>query len=270
MSDNDSIKAADITTANFTTDLVAEWIWDGPVVFRVGPSNNSTDGLVPDKTLDGVQGAGNLGGSGLVGIGGHYLNDQSSGIGVLGFGGPRNPLSQVSAPAGVGVKGVAGGLADGVVGTSDAASKSGVFGFNSLSSTHTDIAGYGVFGLCNTVGGVGVAGESKDGIGSRGHSAENNGVVGLSDAENKSGISSPPGALGRISMPGTSPPSCAAISPRRFARVAPYPDLNPARGDVAQGLDNGAVCQHVSRIIDLTLCLRIKATSILLRSLPGP
>ena len=33
MSDNDSIKAADITTANFTTDLVAEWIWDGPVVF---------------------------------------------------------------------------------------------------------------------------------------------------------------------------------------------------------------------------------------------
>ena len=36
MSDNDSIKAADITTANFTTHLVAEWIWDGPVVLRVG------------------------------------------------------------------------------------------------------------------------------------------------------------------------------------------------------------------------------------------
>jgi hypothetical protein len=83
-----------------------------------------------------------------VGIGGHYLNDQSSGVGVLGFGGPRNPLSQVSDPAGVGVKVVAGGRADGVVGTSDAASKSGVFGFHSLSSTHTDIAGYGVFGLC--------------------------------------------------------------------------------------------------------------------------
>ena len=189
MSDNDPIKAADVTTANFTTDLVAEGFWNGtPVVFRVGPSNNSADGLVPTKTLDGVQGAGNLGGSGLVGIGGHYVSDQSSGVGVLGFGGPRNPLSQVSNPAGVGVKGVAGGIADGVVGTSDAQSKSGVFGFNSLSSTHADTSGYGVFGLCDTVGGVGVAGESKNGIGSRGHSAENNGVVGLSDGENKSGV----------------------------------------------------------------------------------
>jgi hypothetical protein len=42
--------------------------------------------------------------------------------------------------------------------------------------------------LCNTIGGVGVAGESKDGIGSRGHSAENNGVVGLSDSKHKSGV----------------------------------------------------------------------------------
>jgi hypothetical protein len=55
-SERPSFRGADHnTTANVTTDLVAEWIWDGPVVFRVGPSNNSADGLVPDKTLDGVQ-----------------------------------------------------------------------------------------------------------------------------------------------------------------------------------------------------------------------
>jgi len=89
---------------------------------------------------------------------------------VLGIGGPANPLSQVSKPAGVGVKGIAGGTADGVVGTSNAQSKSGVFGFNSLSSTKTDVAGYGVFGRCDTVGG---AAESKHGVGSWSHSAEN-------------------------------------------------------------------------------------------------
>jgi hypothetical protein len=196
MSDGDSIQAGHITTAYSTTDLVAEQerktfgtkAFVGDVIFRVGPTDNATNGLMPDTTLDGVQGAGNQGGSGLVGTGGFYVSDQFSGVGVLGVGGPPNPFSQVSNSAGVGVKGVAGGAADGIVGTSDAQSKSGVFGFNSLSSTHTDIAGYGVFGLCNTVGGVGVAGESKDGIGSRGHSAENNGVVGVSDAEGKSGV----------------------------------------------------------------------------------
>jgi hypothetical protein len=191
MSDGDSITIGKVTSAYTTTDVAAELYKEesfaGDVIFRVGP-NNTTDGHQPDTTLVGIQGAGYYGGSGLVGIGGAYFSDQALGVGVLGFGGPRNPLSQVTDPAGVGVKGVAGGLADGVVGTSDAPSKSGVFGFNSLSSTHMDIAGYGVFGLCDTVGGAGVAGESKNGIGSRGHSAENNGVVGLSDAENKSGV----------------------------------------------------------------------------------
>ena len=123
-----------------------------------------------------------------MGVGEYFVSDQSLGIGVLGFGGPPSPFSQVSSPAGVGVKGVAGGAADGVVGATNAQSKSGVFGFNALSAEKTDVAGYGVFGLCDTVGGVGVAGESKNGIGSRGHSAENNGVVGLSDGENKSGV----------------------------------------------------------------------------------
>jgi hypothetical protein len=196
MSDGDSIQAGKITTAQSTTDLVAEQGIDGfsrndftgSVILRVGPTNNPTDQLVPFRTLDGIQGAGNSGGSGLVGLGGQFANDESSGVGVLGVGGPPNSLSQGSHPAGVGVKGVAGGAADGVVGTSNAQSKSGVFGFNFLSSTNLDVAGYGVFGLCNTVGGVGVAGESEDGIGFRGHSTGNNGVVGLSDAENKSGV----------------------------------------------------------------------------------
>ena len=143
---------------------------------------------MPDTTLDGVQGAGNLGGSGLVGIGGEYISDQSSGVGVLGFGGPPSRLSQVSNPAGVGVKGIAGGAADGVVGTSDAPSKSGVFGFNSLSSTKTDVAGYGVFGRCDTVGGTGVEAESGHGVGVRGHSRLNDAIVGLSDANSKSGV----------------------------------------------------------------------------------
>jgi hypothetical protein len=95
--------------------------------------------------LDGIQGAGNIGGSGLVGIGGPYVSDQSSGVGVLGIGGPPNPLSQVSKPAGVGVKGIAGGTADGVVGISNAQSKSGLFGFN----TKQQGTGYGVFGRCD-------------------------------------------------------------------------------------------------------------------------
>jgi hypothetical protein len=169
MSDGDSIQAGHITTAYSTTDLVAEQerktfgtkAFVGDVIFRVGPTDNATNGLMPDTTLDGVQGAGNQGGSGLIGTGGFYVSDQFSGVGVLGVGGPPNPFSQVSNSAGVGIKGVAGGAADGIVGTSDAQSKSGVFGFNSLSSTHTDIAGYGVFGLCNTVGGVGVASDRK-------------------------------------------------------------------------------------------------------------
>ena len=127
---------------------------------------------MPDTTLDGVQGAGNLGGSGLVGIGGEYISDQSSGVGVLGFGGPPSRLSQVSNPAGVGVKGIAGGAADGVVGTSDAPSKSGVFGFNSLSSTKTDV--------CSAT----VVWRSKTELVRA--QRENNGVVGL--ATGKSGV----------------------------------------------------------------------------------
>jgi hypothetical protein len=89
---------------------------------------------------------------------------------------------------GVGVQGVAGGVADGVVGTTDAHFKSGVFGFNSLALTAQNITGFGVFGRCDTAGGGGLGGESQLGNGARAHSAENDGVVGLSDALNKSGV----------------------------------------------------------------------------------
>jgi hypothetical protein len=194
--DGDSIQAGKITTAYTTTDVVAEQQkkgftledFDGPVIFRVGPTNITSDGLQPDRTLDGIQGAGNSGGSGVVGVGAYYVSDAFAGIGVLGFGGPPSPFAQVSGTAGVGVKGVAGGEADGVVGVSNAQSKSGVFGFNSFSSFKPDEAGYGVFGRCDTVGGAGVAAESEFGVGSRSHSAKNDGVVGLSDAENRSGV----------------------------------------------------------------------------------
>jgi hypothetical protein len=82
----------------------------------------------------------------------------------------------------------AGGIADGVVGhVRRSIQKRRV----RLQFFVLDPHGYcwlRVFGLYDTVGGAGVASESKDGISSRGHSAENNGAVGLSDAENKSGV----------------------------------------------------------------------------------
>jgi hypothetical protein len=194
--DGDSIKAGQITTAYTTTDVVAEQQkehfttvdFNGPVIFRVGPTNITSSGLQPGVTLDGIQGAGNFGGSGVVGVGAYYISDAHAGIGVLGFGGPPSPFAQASGTAGVGVKGIAGGEADGVVGISNAQSKSGVFGFNSFSSFKPNEAGYGVFGRCDTVGGAGVAAESQFGVGSRSHSAKNDGVVGLSDAENRSGV----------------------------------------------------------------------------------
>jgi hypothetical protein len=111
--DGDSIQAGKITTAYTTTDVVAEQQkvdqgfgrtdFDGPVIFRVGPTNITSDGLQPDRTLDGIQGAGNSGGSGVVGVGAYYISDAHAGIAVLGFGGPPSPFAQVATVAGVGV-----------------------------------------------------------------------------------------------------------------------------------------------------------------------
>ncbi len=81
MSSGDPIKAGRITTSFSTTDLVAERDSDGyhtsefagPAILRVGPSNNVQDNRVSDATFDGIQGAGSLGGTGLVGIGGPFV-----------------------------------------------------------------------------------------------------------------------------------------------------------------------------------------------------
>jgi len=196
MSSGDPVKAGNITTAYATTDVVAEPNWDnyhrtefnGSVIFRVGPSNDAKDNRVPEATLDGVQGLGLWGGTGVIGLGGQIVDARSAGIGVLGVGGRPEAGIDLPDPGGIGVKGIAGGTADGVVGLSDAHFRSGVFGFNSLSLQINDVAGFGVFGRCDAAGGAGVGAESKFGVGARAHSAENDGVVGLSDGQNKSGV----------------------------------------------------------------------------------
>ena len=63
MANGDSIKAGNITTAHGTTDLVTEQDKDqfsrkpfvGSVIFRVGPTNNDPDALMPETALDGIQ-----------------------------------------------------------------------------------------------------------------------------------------------------------------------------------------------------------------------
>ena len=194
MSTGDSIKAGEITTAYNTTDLVAEPKWDnyhrtefaGTVIFRVGPSNNYKDNEVPEATLDGLQWL--YGGTGIIGKGSNrrYARDRRRRARHW-----RAPMTDADVPpdtGGIGVKGIAGGVADGVVGTSDAHFRSGVFGFNSVSSRDQTVASYGVFGRCDTLGGAGVGAEFAHGVGVRGHSGGNDAVVGLSDAPNKSGV----------------------------------------------------------------------------------
>jgi hypothetical protein len=194
MPTGDSLTAGGITTASNTTDLVASFKFEnfrpseftGTVIFRVGPSSLNYE--TPEVRLDGIQGLGLLGGTGVLGLGGQSMNPDASGVGVLGIGGQPFPDSQDLAQGGVGVRGIAGGIADGVVGTSDARSRSGVFGFNSLALQSPDVASFGVFGRCDTAGGAGVGAESAFGVGARAHSGGNDGVVGLSDGASKSGV----------------------------------------------------------------------------------
>jgi hypothetical protein len=190
MATGDSLTAGKITTASSTTDLVATFRFEnfhpheftGTVIFRVGPSNIS--GQTPETRLDGIQGLGLYGGTGVLGLGGQSMNPKASGVGVLGIGGqPFDPTQ-----GGVGVQGIAGGTADGVVGITEARSRSGVFGFNSLALQRPDVASFGVFGRCDTAGGAGVGAESAFGVGARAHSGGNDGVVGLSDGASKSGV----------------------------------------------------------------------------------
>jgi len=77
--------------------------------------------------------ASSWGGTGVIGLGGQIVGRaigrhwrarrrRTAGSGI-----------DLPDPGGIGVKGIAGGTADGVVGLSDAHFRSGVFGFNSLS-----------------------------------------------------------------------------------------------------------------------------------------
>ena len=95
MSTGNSVTAGKITTAYNTTDLVAETKWSnytptefsGRVILKVGPSNNFADNRVPNGPLDGIQGLGNLGGTGVVGLGGPLYGGEATEVGVLGVGG---------------------------------------------------------------------------------------------------------------------------------------------------------------------------------------
>jgi hypothetical protein len=111
----------------------------------------------------GATGNGN-GGAGIVGLGGQGtafgFAVVNPGIGVFGEGGGVDPLSPPPLPGAPGVMGVAGATADGVVGTSNAPNKSGVFGSNGNSD-----AGFGVFGRCDSSSGVGVGAFSQNGLG---------------------------------------------------------------------------------------------------------
>ena len=193
MATGDAVTAGKITTAFNTTDLVAEQRFDnfrptdfsGTVIFRVGPSDS------PQRPRGK---AGRYSGAWAFGRDGHDRarrpgeRSGPSGVGVLGVGGQPYPYPENPAQGGIGVQGIAGGVADGVVGTSSAPGKSGVFGFNSLNSQRREDVGYGVFGRCDTPNGAGVGAESALGVGARAHSGGNDGVVGLSDAANKSGV----------------------------------------------------------------------------------
>ena len=63
-----------------------------------------------------------------------------------------------------------------------------MFGFNSTAQAERNIPAYGVFGRCDTEAGAGVGAELAFGVGVRSHSGRNDAVVGLSDAQNKSGV----------------------------------------------------------------------------------
>src|SRR5262249_4700800 len=83
---------------------------------------------------------------------------------------------------GVGVRG-SSGKNDGIVGSTNTAGKSGVFGFNTASG-----AAFGVSGNANSPDGSSVNGFSDVGVGVRGSSGKNDGIVGSTNTAGKSGV----------------------------------------------------------------------------------
>lgn len=178
---------------------------EGVGVFGVGQNFGLFGKGSPNGGIAGVFGQHNRGGVAIFGAA------MRGGTGVVGasvgaLGNPLNTLAGMGDPAdgsGTGVFGTSGDGAgvrgsskggngvlgtsqesDGVVGGSDAAVKSGVFGFHTLGEG----AAFGVSGTTASRDGVGVNGFSTLGIGVRGASESNDGVVGSSALEGKSGV----------------------------------------------------------------------------------
>lgn len=136
MATGDNVIAGASTTAESTTELVAEAVpgkilrghprrdFAGDVILKVGPQ---TAPLSPAHDVDGVEAHGANGGTGVSGVGG-----PSNGIGVRGVGGP-DPAGQSGGP---GVMGLTGGVTPPV---------------------QYDTLGAGVYGKGGTYGVVGVS-----------------------------------------------------------------------------------------------------------------
>ena len=156
MSSGDDIQAGRVTGADSITDLAGEdgdTGFSGDVILRVGANVNDR----PFHTLDGIRA---LGWSGIPNFG---PGPKGGGTGVVGVGGPVG---------GIGLIGVAGGKADGVVGTSDANAKSGVFAFNPG-------RGAGVRGYSGGRSGVGVFGKGAIGVQALADTIDGIGVIGF-------------------------------------------------------------------------------------------
>jgi len=195
MSSRDKIEAGSTTTADSTTELVGARLdakkflarvkrdFMGDVILRVA---SASDDLKPRHRVDAIQGVA-AGGDGVAGV-----SDSKDRSGVYGFnsyggeerGGAYGVYGRCQALDGAGVagnndrgdavcgtshagQGIHGSSVEGVgvkgesrnndavVGISDSAGKSGVYGFNSTLALE---AAFGVFGRCNAANGAGVSG----------------------------------------------------------------------------------------------------------------
>jgi hypothetical protein len=189
------VEAGGVTLADDETILLASAgrgeAYGGQFVFQAAPNGWPN---WRGRVIDGVRGLGARSGNGLVGWGGKTSGNGmvgfggDSGGGVIGFGGPSGPASPAGSGGGVGVFGVSGGVAAGVVGTSAAAGgQAGVLGSNSVA---TGVA-FGVYGRCDSGRGAGVHGRNANASGGEGVSGFadfGTGVVGRSGGRNGIGV----------------------------------------------------------------------------------
>ncbi len=143
---------------------------EGNAVFGKSEENDGVVGGSEGPIKSGVFGFHTLSSGAAFGVSGTAQSPE--GAGVNGF-----------SDAGVGVKG-ASQTNDGVVGSSNGAAKSGVFGFHAQETG----AAFGVSGLTNSPNGSGVNGFSGPGVGVTGASQANDGVVGSSNVALRSGV----------------------------------------------------------------------------------